>query len=81
MGIVTDAENWYFMECALDGEGSRRLSEARISGRYENMESMASDMLICCWRRSSSLGKFHKVKHYVRPDLHLFLICYLNAIS
>ena len=34
-GIVTDAREWYFMECTLDEEGkpSFKLSEVRASGR------------------------------------------------
>jgi hypothetical protein len=62
VGIVTDAEKFYFMECSMDGQGrsSFKLSEPvviiySITTRICKLRwKKSSDILYGCWRRRKS---------------------------
>ncbi|PKC60886.1 hypothetical protein RhiirA1_444701 [Rhizophagus irregularis] len=66
-GIVTDASEWYFMECMLDDEGkpSFKLSEpVTVVYKDENLQTKwrrFSVILFGCWRRRKSRWKLLKV--------------------
>ncbi|PKY32177.1 hypothetical protein RhiirB3_531946 [Rhizophagus irregularis] len=66
-GIVTDASEWYFMECMLDDEGkpSFKFSEpVTVVYKDENLQTKwrrFSVILFGCWRRRKSRWKLLKV--------------------
>jgi hypothetical protein len=44
-GIVTDAKEWYFLECSLDDQGRLRFKPLVVVYENEDMEAMVERVL------------------------------------